>query len=354
MVGRCPFTVHFDSGMIVIVRAITAKSFIADRPFSVAILAYDGLALLEFAVACEVFGDVDPDTGRPRYEVLVCGARRGDVTMATGLRLQVPYGLGALARAQTVVVPPCDDPRGVAPEILTAIRRAHARGARIVSLCTGAAVLAEAGILDGRRATTHWAEAEAMQRRFPSVSIDPGVLYVDDGDILTSAGSAASIDLCLHVVRQDLGAEVAGRIARELVVPPFREGGQAQYIEMPVPEPDDCDLFAETVAWVQAHLDEPVTVEDLARRSAMSRRTFARRFAASTGTTPYQWLLRQRVHRAQQLLETTDLAIDVVAERSGFQNAGNLRKHFHSVVRTTPQAYRRTFRSRSMPEALAG
>jgi transcriptional regulator GlxA family with amidase domain len=342
--------------MIVIMRAITAKSgdalYLSGR--RVAILAYDGLALLEFAVACDVFGDLDPATGSPRYEVLVCGARRGEVTVGTGLRLQVPFALAMVARAGTVVVPPCDDPRGVPPEVIRALRRAHARGARILSLCTGAAVLAEAGLLDGRRATTHWAESESMARRFPAVTIDPGVLYVDDGDILTSAGSAASIDLCLHVVRQDLGAEVASRIARELVVPPFREGGQAQYIETPVPEVAEGDLFADTVAWVSGHLDETVTVEDLARRSAMSRRTFARRFAASTGTTPYQWLLRQRLQRAQRLLETTDLAIDLVAERSGFQNAGNLRKHFHAVVRTTPQAYRRTFRSRAMPEALAG
>jgi AraC family transcriptional activator FtrA len=334
--------------MIVIMRAITAKSF------TVAILAYDGLALLEFAVACDVFGDLDPATGTPRYEVLVCGARRGEVSVGTGLRLQVPFGLAAAARAWTIVVPPCDDPRGVPAEVIRALRRAHARGARIISLCTGAAVLAEAGLLDGRRATTHWAESEAMARRFPAVTIDPGVLYVDDGDILTSAGSAASIDLCLHVVRQDLGAEVASRIARELVVPPFREGGQAQYIETPVPEPADSDLFAEAVAWVQGHLDEPVTVADLARRSAMSRRTFARRFAASTATTPYQWLLRQRLRRAQQLLETTDLAIDVVAGRSGFQNAGNLRKHFHAVLRTTPQSYRRTFRAREVSESLVG
>ena len=334
--------------MIVTMHAIKAKSF------TVAILAYDGLALLEFAVACDVFGDRDPATGVPRYEVLVCGARRGEVTVGTGLRLRVPFGLGVVARADTVVVPPCDDPRGVPPEVIRALRRAHARGARILSLCTGAAILAEAGLLDGRRATTHWGEAEAMARRFPAVSIDPGVLYVDDGDILTSAGSAASIDLCLHVVRQDLGAEVASRVARELVVPPFREGGQAQYIETPVPDPDTSDLFAETVAWVQGHLDQAVTVEELARRSAMSRRTFARRFAASTGTTPYQWLLRQRLARAQQLLETTALAIDVVAERSGFQNAGNLRKHFHAVLRTTPQSYRRTFRVATLPEALAG
>jgi AraC family transcriptional regulator, transcriptional activator FtrA len=341
--------------MIVAMRTITAKASraVGQRGSRVAILAYDGLALLEFAVACDVFGDIDPATATALYQVYVCGTRPGEVTTATGLTLRVRYGLAMAARAGTVVVPPCDDPRGVPEEILRAIRRAHARGARIISLCTGAVILAEAGLLDGRRATTHWAECEAMARRFPSVTLDPGVLYVDDGDILTSAGSAASIDLCLHVVRQDLGADVATRVARELVVPPYRDGGQAQYIETPLPQVADTDLFAETMAWVQAHVDEPVTVEDLAQRSAMSRRTFARRFAASTGTTPYQWLLRQRLQRAQQLLETTGLSVDAVASRSGFQNAGNLRKHFSAALRTTPHAYRRAFRERREP-ALAG
>jgi AraC family transcriptional activator FtrA len=344
--------------MIVAMRAITAKSGRAAgwAGGRVAILAYDGLALLEFAVACDVFGDIDPATGSPRYQVFVCGARPGEVTTGTGLQLRVPHGLAMAARAGTIVVPPCDDPRGAPEEILRAIRRAHARGARLISLCTGAAILAEAGLLDGRRATTHWAECDTMARRFPSVTLDPGVLYVDEGDILTSAGSAASIDLCLHVVRQDLGADVATRIARELVVPPYRDGGQAQYIETPLPPHVDTannDLFAETIAWVQAHVDEPITVADLAQRSAMSRRTFARRFTASTGTTPYQWLLAQRLQRAQQLLETTELGVDTVAARSGFQNAGNLRKHFSAALRTSPHAYRRAFRDRREP-ALAG
>ncbi len=336
-------------------RAITANASraVRERGSRVAILAYDGLALLEFAVACDVFGDIDPATGSPRYSVYICGTRPGEITTGTGLTLRVPHGLAMAARAETLVVPPCDDPRGVPDEVLRAVRRAHARGARIISLCTGAAILAEAGLLDGRRATTHWEECAAMARRFPAVTVDPDVLYVDDGDILTSAGSAASIDLCLHVVRQDLGADVATRIARELVVPPYRDGGQAQYIETPLPVVAETDLFADTMAWVRAHLDEPVTVDDLARRSAMSRRTFARRFAASTGTTPYQWLLRQRLQRAQRLLETTELSVDAVAGRSGFQTAGNLRKHFSAVLRTTPHAYRRAFRDRAAP-ALAG
>jgi AraC family transcriptional activator FtrA len=319
----------------------------------VAVLAYDGLALLEFAVACDVFGDRDPQTHQPRYQVLVCGVQPGEITLDSGLRLKVPFGLAPVSRAATVVVPPCDISDGVPAEVLTAIRRAHARGARIISLCTGSAVLAQAGLLDGRRAATHWAECEVMTRAYPTVQFDPDVLYVDDGDILTSAGSAASFDLCLHVVRQDLGAQVATRIARELVVPPYRDGGQAQFIETPLPVSTDTDLFAETMAWMQAHLDDPVTVDELAHRSAMSRRTFARRFAASTGTTPYQWLLRQRLQRAQQLLETTDLPVDAIAARSGFQNAGNLRKHFTAVLRTNPHSYRRAFRHRAA-DALAG
>jgi AraC family transcriptional activator FtrA len=357
MAKVCACSGAADSGIIVSMHAITANStgnrgIVWSPGHRVAILAYDGLAMFEFAVACEVFGGADPAAEPAAYQVYVCGVRRGEVALTNGLRLHVPYGLSMVSRAETIVVPPSYQQGGVPEQIVAAIRRAHARGARIISLCTGAAVLAEAGLLDGRRATTHWAECEQMARRFPAVRIDPGVLYVDDGDILTSAGSAASIDLCLHVVRGDLGAEEATRIARDLVVPPYRDGGQAQFIETPLPEPGSTDLFADTITWAQAHIDEPVTVEDLARRSAMSRRTFARRFAASTGTTPYQWLLRQRVHRAQRLLETTDLAIDVVAERSGFLNAGNLRKQFKAVLHTTPQSYRHTFRSRS-PRALA-
>jgi transcriptional regulator GlxA family with amidase domain len=201
-------------------------------------------------------------------------------------------------------------------------------------------------MLDGRRATTHWSECDELARRYPHVTVDPGVLYVDGGDILTSAGSAASIDLCLHVVRQDYGSAIANRLARLLVVPPQRDGGQAQFIDTPVPSFDSSDMFADTLAWVQEHLNEAVTVTELAARCAMSPRTFARRFLASTGTTPHRWLQRQRVHLAQQLLESTDLPIEVVAQNTGFCTAGNLRKHFSRTVHTSPQAYRRTFQVR--------
>jgi AraC family transcriptional activator FtrA len=333
------------SGIIVIMGAKAA--IVAGRPRTVAVAVYDGLSMFEFAVALEVFGprgQVDPDI--PWYRLQVCAAEPGPVTVDNGLRIEASAGLDQLGRADTVLVPPCDDPGGVPPEMLHALRAAHGRGARLVSLCTGAFVLAAAGLLDGRRATTHWAECADLARRYPGTTVDPDVLYVDGGDILTSAGSAASIDLCLHLVRQDHGADVAARLARDMVVQPYREGGQAQFITTPLPEVDDSDLFADTIAWALRHLDLLVTVDDLASRSAMSERTFARRFRSAMGTSPYRWLLRQRIQRAQGLLETTDLPVDTVAAKCGMVNGANLRKHFGRVVRTTPQAYRRAFRSR--------
>jgi AraC family transcriptional regulator, transcriptional activator FtrA len=318
----------------------------------VVLVAYDGLAMFEFGVAFEVFGtDWTHDLGVPWYEFAVCAATPPTVTVEGGYQLQVPAGLNALDRADTVLVPPTESADQVPAETLEALRRAHRSGARVVSLCTGAFVLAAAGLLSGQRATTHWSECAELARRYPDVEVDPAVLYVDSGDIMTSAGSAASIDLCLHLVRQDYGAEVAARLARQLVVPPYRDGGQAQYIDAPLPVADGADLFTDTLAWMQAHLDLPLTVDDLASRSAMSRRTFARRFAAATGTTPYQWLLRQRLQLAQRLLETSDLPVDSIAEKTGFATAANLRKHFGRHVRTTPQAYRRTFRARDAAPA---
>jgi AraC family transcriptional regulator, transcriptional activator FtrA len=325
--------------------AITANLEPRSRPRTVAIVVYDGVAMFEFAVAMEVFGTdyaLGPD--QPWYRLLICGP--GPATFDNGMRADPPHGLAHLRRADTVIVPPCQAPHGPPQAVLRALRRAHARGARLVSLCTGAFVLAAAGLLDGQRATTHWAETASLAARYPEVIVDPDVLYVDGEDILTSAGSAASIDLCLHLVRRDYGSEVATRVARDLVVPPYRDGGQAQYVDTPLPKVNVTDLFADTLAWAQEHLGEPITVTTLAARSAMSRRTFARRFAASTGTTPYQWLLDQRLRLAQRILETSDLTIDAVAQSSGFLNAGNLRKYFARTLRTTPSAYRRTFQSR--------
>ncbi len=315
-------------------------------PHAVAVVVYDGVAAFELGVVCDTFGhDYAASFGVPWYDLAVCG-RTPSVVMDAGIRMQVPHGLEALRAADTVILPPTDFPERVPAEVLGALREAHWRGCRMVSLCTGAFVLAATGILDGHPATTHWSECADLARRYPAVRVDPGVLYVDDGDVLTSAGSAASIDLCLHVVQRDYGTEVATRLARDLVVPLQRDGGQAQYIEAPVPVLDAANLFADTVAWLQEHLDQPVTVNDLADRAAMSPRTFARRFLAAVGTTPYQWLVRERIRLAQRLLETSDLPVEIIAGRSGFGSADNFRKHFARALRTSPQAYRRAFRRR--------
>ena len=332
------------------------------RASTVAIVVSDGVGAFELGVACEVFGSWSAVFGVPWYRSSVCGITPGPVTVDAGFQILAAHGPERIVSADTVIVLPTSTPVGAAPaeaapagdapagavpaRIPEALRQAHARGSRIVSLCTGAFAVAAAGLLDGRRATTHWTECGELARQYPKVTVDPGVLFVDEGDILTSAGSAAGIDLCLHVVRQDYGTEIATQLARQLVVPPQRDGGQAQYISAPLPELDSSSLFADTVCWLQEHLDQPITVEDLAARSAMSPRTFARRFVASTGTTPYQWLLRQRVQLAQRLLEMSDLPVDAIADKSGFSTAANLRKHFSRAVHTSPQAYRRAFQDR--------
>jgi len=310
------------------------------------VIVYDGIPAFELGVACDIFGhDYSAAFGVPWYSLTICGPTPS-VTMDIGMQVQIPYSLEALRAADTAILLPTEFPEKVPSEVLAALREASQRGCRMVSLCTGAFVLAAAGILDGHPATTHWSECADLARRYPRVRVDPGVLYVDDGDVLTSAGSAASIDLCLHVVQRDYGTEVATRLARDLVVPLQRDGGQAQYIEAPVPALDSTNLFADTLAWLQEHLDQPVTVNDLAARAAMSPRTFARRFLAAVGTTPYQWLVRERIRLAQRLLETSDLPVEIVAERSGFGSADNFRKHFARGLRTSPQAYRRAFQHR--------
>jgi AraC family transcriptional activator FtrA len=314
----------------------------------VAVIVYDGFTPFELGVVCEVFGeDRWVAAGQPWYRLFICGDTSDPVTSDPGFQILVPYGLETVAKANTVIVLPTYRPAEVSEDVFEALRNAHARGSRILSFCGGAFVLAASGLLDGRRAATHWAECDELARQYPLLTVDSGVLYVDEGDVLTGAGSAASIDLCLHIVRQDYGSDIATQLARQLVVPPQRDGGQAQYIEKPLLLLEDEDLFADTVAWVQEHLDEPLTVEELAARSAMSPRTFARRFLVATGTTPYQWLLSQRVQLAQRLLEVSDLSIEAVAEKSGFCTAGNLRKHFGRIVHTSPQAYRNAFQDRT-------
>ena len=271
------------------------------RQHTIAAVIGNRLSPFEFSVLCEVFGE--RHLGVPWYRLDVCSPDPSPVsTVIPGMKLTVPYGLSALRRADTIVVPVSGLVVSPPPALLSALRRAHARGARIVSLCTGAFVLAAAGLLDGRTVTTHWRHADALAQRYPLVKVDSHVLYVDDGDILTSAGSAASIDLSLHIVRQDFGAEIANAVARAVVVPPHRDGGQAQFIDQPISPAASDHQFAKTLDWIQANLHDTLSVEMLARHSSMSLRTFARRFTAATGTTPHRWILSQRLLEAQRLL----------------------------------------------------
>ncbi|MBB4892248.1 transcriptional regulator GlxA family with amidase domain [Streptomyces olivoverticillatus] len=264
-----------------------------------------------------------------------------------GLELTAPYGLEALSRAGTVVVPAWRSITQPPPAAaLDALRRAHEEGARIVGLCTGAFVLAAAGLLDGRPATTHWMYAPTLAKRYPSVHVDPRELFVDDGDVLTSAGTAAGIDLCLHIVRTDHGADAAGALARRLVVPPRRSGGQERYLDRSLPEEIGADPLAEVVAWALEHLHEQFDVETLAARAYMSRRTFDRRFRSLTGSAPLQWLITQRVLQAQRLLETSDYSVDEVAGRCGFRSPVALRGHFRRQLGSSPAAYRAAYRAR--------
>jgi AraC family transcriptional activator FtrA len=312
---------------------------------TVAALLTDVVSGFELSVASEVFGLRRPELADPWYDYMVVAVDdTGPARAAGGLTLDTPYRVADLARADTVVVPAWAPDWVPSDELVDALRAAHARGVRMLSFCSGAFLYAASGLLDGRRSTTHWMYADLLADRYPDVVVDKSVLYVDEGQILTSAGTAAAIDLCLHVVRQDLGAEVANGVARRMVVPPQRDGGQAQFVEAPVPACAGSDPLVETLDWAVANLDQPHSIETLARRALMSPRTFARRFVASTGTTPLQWLLLQRVLFAQRLLETTDEPVELIAHRCGFGSAAVLRTHFQRHVGTSPMAYRRTFR----------
>jgi transcriptional regulator GlxA family with amidase domain len=318
----------------------------------IAVVATDRTPLFHLSVPCEVLGADRSDMGLPRHEVLVARAGRGPLRSSGGVTLQTPHGLEALEDADVVIVPWWGHHDEEAPaSLLAALRRAHARGARVAGLCGGAFLLAAAGLLDGRRATTHWMYADKLAARYPRVRVEPQVLYVDEGDVLTSAGTAAAVDLCLHLLRGLSGAEVANAVARRMVVPPHRAGGQAQFVDVPVPDLGADDGLAEAMRWALEHLDEPLGVEDLAGRAAMSRRTFTRRFRERTGTSAHQWLLQQRTLLAQRLLETSDLPVEVVARRSGFGAAVTLRSHFQRTLGTSPRDYRATF-SRHSPADL--
>ncbi|MEW9556524.1 GlxA family transcriptional regulator [Nonomuraea sp. NPDC050783] len=319
----------------------------------VVVLALDGVIPFELGIPHRVFGEATGADGRPLYALTTCTIDGEPVTSSVGLTIGAGHDAGALAGADTVVIPPSTAlgpvrERGRLPGPLAAALSRVRPGARIASICTASYVLAAAGLLDGRPATTHWREAEHFRRLFPRVLVDPGVLFVDDGDVLTSAGAAAGVDLCLHLVRRDHGSEVANRVARGCVVPPWRDGGQAQYIERPVPEPAQAST-AGTRAWMVRHLDRPLTLAQLAAHAHTSVRTFTRRFRDEVGMTPGQWLTRQRVEHARRLLESSDLPIDEVAERSGFGAPSSFRQHFRALVGVPPALYRRTFRGERPP-----
>jgi transcriptional regulator GlxA family with amidase domain len=311
----------------------------------VAVAVTDDAPVFELAVPCEVFGIDRSDLADPWYELRLCAVEPGPARLASGLQVAAPHPLDDLVDADTVVVAACsrDIQTAPPPALVEAVREAHRRGKRIVTLCAGAYILAAAGLLDGRRATLHWMNGPDVADRFPAVDFDTRALYIDDGDILTSAGTGATIDLCLHVVRSDFGAAVANEVARRMVVPPHREGGQTQYTT-PQPRLERVDSLAPVLEWARARLHEPLTIPQLARRAHLSERTFARRFQAGLGTTALQWLLQERVRLAQELLETTDETVESIAGRTGFGTAANLRHHFRRITSVSPQSYRQAFR----------
>ncbi|MEW2293253.1 helix-turn-helix domain-containing protein [Streptomyces sp. NPDC006743] len=317
---------------------------------NVAAVLLDGVHPFELGVVCEVFGIDRSDDGLPVYDFAVVSAEGPSLgTHVGGLSVTTPYGLDRLDEADLIAVPAGNDfaTRVYPPELLAALRRAVDRGTRVLSVCSGVFVLGAAGLLQGRRCAVHWHHAAELSRQYPHATVEPDVLYVDEDPVITSAGTAAGIDACLHLVRKEQGPEVANKIARRMVVPPHRDGGQAQYIERPLPR-SRCDTVGEVLVWMERHLGEEVTVEQLAARAHMSPRTFARRFQQETGTTPYRWLLRQRVLLAQGLLEATEETMDAIADRAGFGTAAALRHQFVRALGTTPNAYRRAFRG---PEA---
>ncbi|MCX4762970.1 helix-turn-helix domain-containing protein [Streptomyces sp. NBC_01275] len=320
------------------------------RPHRVVVLALDGLLPFELGIPHRIFGRPKDALGRPLYEVVTCSIRPpGPVWTDADFAVLVEHGPEALATADTVIVPASYELGPVFEEgVLTdelAAALAHLRpGVRLASICTGVYVLAAAGFLDDRPATTHWADADRLQQLFPRIRVDPDVLFIDDGDVLTSAGVAAGIDLCLHIVRRDHGTAVANEVARRTVVPPHRDGGQAQYIERPVPDPQQATTTSAR-AWALGRLHEPIQLRDMAAQEAMSVRTFTRRFREEVGVSPGQWLTRQRVERARQLLESSDLSVDQVARDAGFGTAQSMRQHLQASLGVTPTAYRRTFRT---------
>jgi transcriptional regulator GlxA family with amidase domain len=308
----------------------------------VSVIVLPGVSPFELGVACEGFGLDRSDQGLPNYDFALVSLEEGPVRTQAGFDILTPHRLERTRSSDLVIIPACGTGIDYDERILQALRDAVNRGARVMSICSGAFVLGAAGLLEGRSCTTHWRYANQLAAAFPEARVEPDVLYVEDRGVLTSAGTAAGLDLVLHIMRTEHGADVANTVARRMVMPPHRDGGQAQYVQAPVAAVD-ADTLSPLLEWVLENLDQDHTVDSLARRANMSSRTFARRFAAQTGSAPYAWLVRQRVFAAQRLLELGDDPVEVVAHRCGFANAAALRQHFIRIVGTTPQAYRRTF-----------
>ncbi|WP_034000008.1 GlxA family transcriptional regulator [Pseudomonas paraeruginosa] len=313
---------------------------------SVAVVAFDRISPFHLSVPCLVFGQECYDPCAQTFDLRVCAAEPGRLRTTVGFTIEAEAGLEALAEAQTVIVPSWRDPHERPPQaLLEALNAARARGAQLVGLCLGAFVLAEAGLLDGRRATTHWMWAEDFAGRFPAVRVEPDVLYIEDDGLLTSAGTVAGIDCCLHLVRQRLGAQTTNHLARRLVVAPHRQGGQAQFIEQPLPDSAQDGRLGDLLVWLRQNLDQPHSLDSLARRVLMSRRTFTRHFRQLTGTTVSQWLQAERLALAQRLLETTEHSVQAIAELAGFGSAVSLRQRFSAAFGVPPLGYRRAFAS---------
>jgi AraC family transcriptional activator FtrA len=309
------------------------------RPHVVAAITYDGLSTFEFGIAVELFGRRRPELDE-WYEFIVCGETTRPAAALGGFQIVARSGLSALTRADTIIIAGWRDIHERPSERVTkALLKAHARGARLVAMCSGTFVLAATGLLNGRRATTHWRNVDVLRRYYPEIEVDPEVLYVDEGDILTSAGSAAGIDLCLHIIRRDFGARVVNTVARRLVMAPHREGGQAQFIPQPVGDATE-PWLSDLLQWAERHLHEPLTTGRLAAAARMTKRTFFRRFSAMTGGSPAEWLTSLRVGRARDLLETSTKSIERIAWECGFGSAATMRHHFHQRLKVSPASYR--------------
>ena len=331
--------------MPIIVKNVPTRSKTASRPLSlhrVATLAYDGLCTFEFGIVVELFGLPRPELDH-WYAFEVCGLEKGPLHATGGICVLPKKGLEGLLHADTILIPGWRDPNEPPPQrLIRTLISAHQKGARLVSICSGIFVLAATGLLNGRRATTHWKYVDKLRSAFPLIQLQPDVLYVDDGDVLTSAGSAAGIDLCLHIIRNDFGTLIANNVARRLVVSPHREGGQAQFIDKPIGD-QASPWLAHLLEWVQVRLHNSITVEQLASQAHMSKRTLSRRFAETTGNSPLVWITSLRVRRAKDLLETSALSVEEVADRCGFGSAPTLRHHFRARVKLTPNSYRARF-----------